>query len=70
MGGHSLHVFSAHILVFYALDLLLMYYKPSVLMANVLVLLSPLPLYAAAWAHQKHVNSGKRAKEMANIRAA
>lgn len=51
LGQHSLHVFSAHILVFYALDLLLMFYRPGTLAANVIVLLTPLPLYAAAWGH-------------------
>lgn len=34
LGQHSLHVFSAHILIFYALDLLLMFYKPGVVMSR------------------------------------
>ncbi|WP_276946509.1 OpgC family protein [Haematobacter massiliensis] len=63
LGQHSLHVFSAHILIFYALDLLLVFYRPGVVMANLIVLLSPLPLYAVAWAHKRQVLSDKRAKE-------
>lgn len=51
LGQHSLHAFSAHILCIYILTLVLNGNRPSPLVGNLLLVLSPLPLYLAAWGH-------------------
>ncbi len=51
LGRHSLQVFSAHIVLVYALHLVFEGNPPSALLANILILLSPLPLFLVAWLH-------------------
>ena len=58
LGQHSLHVFSAHILCVYALELYFLNAEPGRLAANIAILLSPLPLFAAAWGHARMQATG------------
>ena len=51
LGQHSLHVFSAHIILVYIVATVFQDGPPSALVANILVLLSPLPLFLVAWLH-------------------
>ncbi|KGB80682.1 hypothetical protein JT55_17550 [Rhodovulum sp. NI22] len=53
LGQHSLHVFSAHVLVVYVLAIVVEYYPPGPLWREVLILLTPIPLYLAAWGHAR-----------------
>ncbi len=59
LGQHSLHVFSAHILCVYLLAAILNGTRPSPVVANLLILISPIPLFVAAWGH-KALQSGSK----------
>jgi hypothetical protein len=63
LGQHSLQVFAAHIVLVYALELTFAGDRPGVLLANLLILLCPLPLYAVAWAHAWSIEHAKRTGE-------
>ncbi len=69
LGQHSLHVFSAHILCVYVLALVLHGTQLSPLVGNLLILLSPLPLYLAAWGHQVMVSRDRAKSETARAKA-
>lgn len=60
LGQHSLHVFSAHILLTYILSIAMQDRHVGTLEANLIVLLSPLPLYLAAWGHKLSVDMTNR----------
>lgn len=60
LGQHSLHVFSAHILAVYVINMAMHGREVDTLTASVIVLLSPLPLYLAAWLHQLSQERAKR----------
>ncbi len=69
LGQHSLHVFSAHILLVYILWLTLYGVEIPPLIANGMLLLSPLPLYLAAYGHAwltEGKGSGKAATRPVN----
>jgi hypothetical protein len=51
LGQHSLHVFTAHIVLIYILAAVFQNGPPSAIMANIMVLLSPAPLFLVAWLH-------------------
>lgn len=65
LGQHSLHVFSAHILITYAVNLALQGKGPEMnpIIANLVVLLSPAPLYLAAWGHQWSVERSRKRQQ-------
>ena len=65
LGQHSLTVFAAHIVLVYALDIYLAANTVSSLTANLIVLASPLPLFAAAWAHEAWGRRGLAAAQAA-----
>ncbi len=51
LGQHSLHVFSAHIVLIYIISAVFEDGPPSAIIGNLLVLFSPLPLFLVAWLH-------------------
>lgn len=51
LGQHSLHVFSAHIVLIYIISVVFEKGPPSALTGNLLILLVPLPLFLVAWLH-------------------
>lgn len=63
LGRHSLQVFVAHVLAVYLLVSWLDGREIGTMAANLIVLLCPLPLYAAAWFHAEYRRgSGPRAR--------
>lgn len=62
LGQHSLHVFSAHLLITYGVNLLVQGRQFGALTENLIVALSPLPLYLAAWGHAWLLDREKRQK--------
>lgn len=52
LGQHSLQVFTAQIVVIYALSTFLEVYKPDTLTANILLLSCLPPLFLTAWIHK------------------
>ena len=62
LGQHSLHVFSAHILIVYLLAALYQDKPPGELVGTFLILLCVCGLYLAAWLHAKSVEREKASK--------
>jgi hypothetical protein len=61
LGQHSLHVFSAHIVLVYILALAFRSGPPPEAVGSVLILLCPLPLFAVAWLHAQAAARAGRA---------
>ncbi|KFI27174.1 hypothetical protein CDV50_01505 [Haematobacter massiliensis] len=53
LGRHSLQVFTIHILAVYVIEIWAEGRDVSAMTANIIVLLSPLPLYITAWMHEE-----------------
>lgn len=62
LGQHSLHVFSAHILMAYLLFFVFEDGPPGQSLGTLLILLCVCGLYLAAWLHMKSLARGKAAK--------
>lgn len=62
LGQHSLHVFSAHILIVYLLSAFFQDGPPGQIVGTLLILLCVAGLYLAAWLHAKSVEREKAAK--------
>lgn len=59
LGEHSLHVFSAHILIVYAIDALYRDKPPGELIGTLWIFVSVSLLFGAAWLHAKSVGRKK-----------
>lgn len=62
LGQHSLHVFSAHILIVYVIAIIYEGSQPTELTGVAIILLSLAALYAVAWWHAKSVAAAKLRK--------
>lgn len=67
LGQHSLHVFSAHILIVYIVNQLMFGRSVGPLAANLIVGLSPLPLYLVAWLHKRSVDASAAGKPSTTV---
>jgi hypothetical protein len=59
LGQHSLHVFSAHIVIVYVLAALYQDGRPSELIGTVLIFFSIMLLYLVAWLNARSINQKK-----------
>ena len=62
LGQHSLHVFSAHIIIVYLIAALYQSKPPNELIGTFLIMLCVGGLYLAAWLHAKSVKREKATK--------
>jgi peptidoglycan/LPS O-acetylase OafA/YrhL len=62
LGQHSLHVFSAHIVIVYLLAAIFQDGPPNELVGTLIILLCVFGLYLAAWLHAKSVEREKSIK--------
>jgi hypothetical protein len=62
LGQHSLHVFSAHILITYVIAAIYQNGPPNQLVGTAIILASLIILYGVAWAHSQYVARAKYSK--------
>lgn len=63
LGQHSLHVFSAHILIVYFIAVIYQDAAPSELIGILIILISLVALYSVAWWHAKSVAAAKAKRQ-------
>jgi len=64
LGQHSLHVFSFHLVVVYAVSIAFDAGPPGEILGTILLLLGALSLYLPAWLHARSLQIERRARQV------